>query len=673
MVMNRAQRQRRESPEALDNKFFRLIVESVTDHAVIGIDLEGRILSWNAGAEIIFGYTKEEVVGKLFAIFFTPEDRQSGVPERELETARTRESAGDFLWQMRKDGSRFWASGFVNPLRDEAGNFIGYVKVVHDATEKKLADEALQKSEADFRAIFELAGTGIAQADLQTGRLLRVNQKLCDITGYSEDELLAMTIQELTCPEDREQDFAVYQRMLLGEGEYETERRYVRNDGSAVWGHINVVALRDGRGNPIRATVGVIDITGREKAEGRLKEALAREQESRGDAERANRAKDEFIATVSHELRSPLNAILGWTTALRRAGYEEELHDRGLEIIERSARMQSQLIDDLMDTARAISGKLRLEVRPMDLAEVIEKAVEVVRPAAEAKGLSLGASLDRNVGQITGDPDRLQQVFWNLLSNAVKFTNKGGRVKVRLERVDPYAQISVSDTGPGIQSEFLPYVFDRYQQAGTSGARRASGLGLGLSLTRQLVEMHGGSVAAESEGEGKGATFTVKLPIRAIYTAETEGAPTASAQRISLAGLWAVVVDDEADARELIATVLELRGARVTAFGSAREALDLLTDATGPRPDILISDLSMPGEDGINLIRKLREWERAHGGALPAVALTAFGRAQDRIRALEAGFQTHVSKPAEPAELIIVVSSLIKNGLPPDKNTGSEG
>jgi PAS domain S-box-containing protein len=648
------------------------MVESVTDHAVIGIDLEGRILSWNAGAEKIFCYTKEEVVGNLFAILFTPEDRQSGIPERELENARTRGSAGDFRWQMRKDGSRFWASGFVEPLRDEAGNFIGYVKVVHDATEKKLADEALQKSEADFRAIFEIAGTGIAQADLQTGRLLRVNQKLCDITGFSEEELLAMTIQELTRPEDREQDFAVYQRMLLGEGEYESERRYARKDGSAVLAYINVVALRDEKGNPIRATVTALDITGRKQAEERLKEALAREQEVRGEAEHANRSKDEFIAMVSHELRSPLNAILGWTTALRRAGYEEELHDRGLEIIERSARMQSQLIDDLMDTARAISGKLRLEVRPMDMAAVIEKAVDVVRPAAEAKGVSLGARLDRNVGQITGDPDRLQQVLWNLLSNAVKFTNKGGSVEVRLERVDPYAQITVSDTGLGIKPEFLPYVFNRYQQAGTSGGRRAGGLGLGLSLTRQLVEMHGGIVAAESEGEGKGATFTVKLPVRAVYTAETEGALPASGQR-ALEGAWAVVVDDEADARALITKVLELRGARVTAFGSAREALDLLTDATGPRPDILISDLSMPEEDGISLIRKLREWERAHGGALPAVALTAFGRAQDRIRALEAGFQTHVSKPAELAELIVVVRSLIKNDLPPDKNTGSEG
>jgi len=650
------------------------MVKSVTDHAVIGIDLEGRILSWNAGAEIIFGYVKEDIVEKHFSILFTPEDRQSGVPERELENARTRGSAGDFRWQLRKDGSRFWASGFVNPLRDEAGNLIGCVKVVHDATEKKLAEDALKKSEADFRAIFELAGIGIAQADLQTGRLLRVNQKLCDITGYSSDELLAMTIQELTRPENQEQDFTVYQRMLLGEGEYEVDKRYARKDGSAVWAHINVVALRDDGGNPIRATVSALDITSRRQAQERLKQALAREQEARGDAERANRSKDEFITLVSHELRSPLNAILGWTTALRRARRDEQIIDRALEVIERSARMQSQLIDDLMDTTRAVSGKLKLEVCPMNLAEAIEKAVEVVRPAAEAKGVSLDIRLDRNVGQITGDPDRLQQVAWNLLSNAIKFTNEGGRVEVRLEREDPYVQITVSDTGQGIKSEFLPYVFDRYQQAGTSGGRRAAGLGLGLTLVRQLVEMHGGSVAAESEGEGKGATFTIKLPVRAVYTAETEGAPPASGQKKPLAGVWAVVVEGDADARVLITSLLELSGARVTAFGSAGEALHLLRDDTGTRPDILLSDIAMPGDDGISLIRKLREWERTRGhDALPAVALTAFGRAQDRIRALEAGFQTHVTKPAEPTELVIIVRSLIQKDWRPNKNSGQEG
>jgi PAS domain S-box-containing protein len=543
---NNAQRQRQESPEELDDRFFRLMVESVTDHAAIGIDLEGRILSWNAGAEKIIGYVKEEFVGKHFSILFTPEDRQSDVPERELEMARTRGSARDFRWQVRKDGSRFWASGVLTPLRDEAGNLIGYVKVLPDATEKKLADEQLE-------------------------------------------------------------------------------------------------------------------------------EALVREQDTRIEVESVNRSKDEFIALISHELRSPLNAILGWTSVLRQAGHDEQLYDRGLEVIERSARLQSQLIEDLMDTARAISGKMRLEVRPMNVTEMIEEAEEVVRPAGQAKRIALDNRLDRNAGQITGDPDRLQQAVWNLLSNAVKFTNEGGRVEVRSERVDPYVHISVSDTGRGIKPEFLPYVFDRYTQAYAFGGRRAGGLGLGLTLVRQLVEMHGGRVAAESEGEEKGATFTIKLPIRAVYTAETEGAPPTSGLR-TLAGVWAVVVDDEADARALVASALELRGAKATAFGSALEALDLLTDDTGPRPDILISDLSMPDEDGISLIRKLREWERRlRHDVLPAIALTAFGRAQDRTNALEAGFQAHVIKPVEPTALVVAVRSLILDYSRSAKNTGPEG
>ncbi|MBO0858087.1 MAG: PAS domain-containing sensor histidine kinase [Chloracidobacterium sp.] len=521
---NSARRQRQEFPRAIDDRLFRLMVGSVSDHAVIGIDLEGRIFSWNAGAEKLYGYLREEIIGECFSTLFTHEDQQGGLPEHALRNAGICGSAKHFQWQARNDGSRFWASGFLNPLKDEAGNLIGYIKVCHDFTEKKLAEEALRESEADFRAIFELAGTGKAQADLQTGKLLRVNQKLCVITGYSVNELLAMTIQELTRPEDLEQDFSVYQRMLRGEGEYETERRHVRKDGSVVWVYINVVALHNKMGHPIRATATVIDITDRKQAEERLKEALTRERDSRGEAERANRSKDEFITLISHELRSPLNAILGWTRILRHSPCDERLYDHGHEVIERSARMQSQLVEDLLDTARAISGKLKLEVRPTDVADVIEKAEEVVRPAAEVKGISLNTRLDRGVGHITGDPDRLQQVVWNLLSNAIKFTDEGGRVEVILERIDHYVQITVRDTGQGIKPEFLTYVFDRYQQAGTSGSRRVGGLGLGLSLTRQLVEMHGGSVAAESEGEGKGATFTVKLPVPTGYTSKTEGA-----------------------------------------------------------------------------------------------------------------------------------------------------
>jgi len=321
-----------------------------------------------------------------------------------------------------------------------------------------------------------------------------------------------------------------------------------------------------------------------------------------------------------------------------------------------------------MDTARIVRGKLKLEVQPVNLAPLIEKAMDVVRPAADARGITLDAVLDREADQITGDPDRLQQVVWNLLSNAVKFTTEGGRVEVKLGRVDPYIQISVRDTGCGISPEFMPYLFERYRQADAAAARRKGGLGLGLSLVRQLVEMHGGSVTAESEGEDKGATFIVKLPVRAIYTAETERPPLAGSKTKSLEGVWAAVVDDEANARELITSVLESHGARVTAFASAGEAFEMLTSER--RPDVLVCDLAMPGEDGFSLIHKLREWEKTGDGVLPAIALTAFGRVEDRTRALYAGFQMHIAKPVEPVELVIVVRSLIERGWQSKVKTG---
>jgi CheY-like chemotaxis protein/anti-sigma regulatory factor (Ser/Thr protein kinase) len=386
--------------------------------------------------------------------------------------------------------------------------------------------------------------------------------------------------------------------------------------------------------------------------------------------EDASRSKDEFIALVSHELRSPLNAIVGWTRILRQGRPDEELYQHATEIIERSARMQTQLIEDLMDTARIVSGKMRLEVQPVNLLTVIEKAIDIVRPAAYAKGITLEARLDQAAGQITGDPDRLQQVTWNLLSNAVKFTNEGGRVEITLGRVDPYIQIIVRDTGRGISPEFMPYLFERYHQAHASDSIRRGGLGLGLALVRQLVEMHGGNVAVESEGEGKGATFTVKLPVRAIYTAETERALGPRGQAKSLDSTWVIVVDDEANARELITSVLESSGARVTSFGSAEEALKLLMDDSAPRPDALVCDLAMPSEDGYSLVRKLREWEKTCDRVLPAIALTAFGRVEDRTRALYAGFQMHITKPVEPVELVVVVRSLIERGWQSRAKTG---
>lgn len=394
-------------------------------------------------------------------------------------------------------------------------------------------------------------------------------------------------------------------------------------------------------------------------------------QKARQQAEAANQAKDGFLALVSHELRAPLNAILGWTSALLHKAVADDVRRRALETIERSARTQTQLIEDLLDMARAVSGKLRLEVRPVDLSDVINAALEVVRPAAEAKGIDLQVQLRAKDDIITGDPDRLQQVFWNLLSNAIKFTPNNGTVEIKLERADPHVQITVRDNGKGITPAFLPYVFERFRQADSSNTRRHSGLGLGLALVKQLVELHGGTVQGESAGEGQGATFTVMLPVRAVrmHNAGTTQEMLAlkgikTNKRMLLAGLTILVVDDEPDAREVVTAVLEHYGADVLPVNSAAEALELLRKVKPPeRPDVLVSDIAMPGEDGYALIRQVRALPATQGGNIPAVALTAFGRSGDRVRALTAGFQMHVPKPVEAAELALVIANLARRNL----------
>jgi PAS domain S-box-containing protein len=380
-------------------------------------------------------------------------------------------------------------------------------------------------------------------------------------------------------------------------------------------------------------------------------------QEARQAAEAANRAKDEFLATLSHELRTPLSPILGWVRLLRSGDLDEAASARGLEVIERNVRAQTQLIEDLLDVSRIITGKLRLEVRPMDLVAVVEAGIDAVRPAAEAKGIRIEARLDPMASAMVGDPDRLQQVVWNLVSNAVKFTPKDGRVEVELTRVDTHARIRVRDSGKGIQPTFLPHVFDRLRQADSTSTRAHGGLGIGLAIVRHLVELHGGTVGAESEGEGKGATFTVELPISATPGTQ-RSAPDAAAEQeglVRLDGVRVMVVDDEADTRDLLSFSLRNYGAEVTALGSANEALAAIQQ---DKPDVLVSDIGLPGDDGYVLIRKVRALDEERGGRVPAAALTAYAKDEDRHRAIAAGFQAHVTKPVELAELASVVASL---------------
>jgi PAS domain S-box-containing protein len=427
------------------------------------------------------------------------------------------------------------------------------------------------------------------------------------------------------------------------------------------WFAVSAYPLQNG------LSVFLHDITARRQLEAERAQLLEREQKARHEAETANRTKDEFLATLSHELRTPLNAILGWSRMIGDGQLSEDEKQRGLEVIQRNAQLQAQLIEDLLDVSRIITGKLTLQVRPTEIAPIIEAAVESVLPAAQAKGIRVQRVLDSGLGLVSGDPSRLQQVIWNLISNAIKFTPKGGRVQIRLERIDSHVEIVVSDSGMGIKPEVLPYVFERFRQADSSSTRNYGGLGLGLAIVRHIVEMHGGSVEAHSAGEGQGATFTVKLPLMATRGADvrnherrqqptprTEGGIECPAE---LEGLHVLVVDDEEDARRLICTVLELCQAQVTTASNAADALALLQQNP---PDVLVSDLGMPNEDGYSLIHKVRSLPKERGGEVPAVALTAYARTEDRLQVLRAGFQVHLPKPIEPAELVAVVASLAR-------------
>ena len=405
----------------------------------------------------------------------------------------------------------------------------------------------------------------------------------------------------------------------------------------------------------------------RKRGEQERAQLLASEQRARREAESANRTKDEFLGTLSHELRTPLTAILGWARMLSAGQLDEINQQRALETIERNARAQSQLIEDILDVSRVISGKMRLEVRPLDLATVIEAAVDTALPAADAKGIRLQRVLDSGASMVSGDSTRLQQVVWNLLSNAIKFTPRGGRVQVRLERINSHVEIVVSDTGQGMTSNILPYIFERFRQADSTSTRAHGGLGLGLAIVRHLVELHGGTVEAESEGAGQGSTFTVRLPLIAMRSIDLSSMrneervhPTASGGvpfdcPPVLKDLHVLVVDDEEDTRLFVTAVLEQCGARVTATASAAEALVSLQDL---RPDVLVSDLGMPEEDGYSLIRKVRALSADEGGRTPAAALTAYARVEDRLKVLRSGFQIHLPKPIEPAELVTVVANL---------------
>ncbi len=658
----------KEQPLRRSEERFRLLVESVRDYAIFMLDPEGRVLTWNAGAERIKGYRADEIIGQHFSKFYPPE--AGDFPAYELRVAAAEGRFEDEGWRVRKDGSRFWANVVITALYARDQRLVGFGKVTRDLTSRREHEERLRHSEERFRLLVEgVSEYAIFMLDVN-GLVATWNAGAQRIKGYEAEEIIGQHFGRFYPPEALESGWPEHElRVAAAEGRFTDEGWRVRKDGSRFWAQVTLTALRDPAGRLRGFAKLTRDLTERKRTEalevsGAQRDALLEsERNARMMAQRAARMKDEFLATLSHELRTPLNAILGWTQLLRARGVPDATEfARGMEVIERNCRAQVRLIDDLLDLSRIMSGRFRLDVQQVALLDIVRGALDSIEPTARAKGVRLESVLDPNSVIVSGDPARLQQVFWNLLSNAVKFTPKGGRIQVLLQRVNSHIEFSVSDSGIGIPAAFLPHVFERFSQKDSSTQREYGGLGLGLAISKQLVDLHGGQIQAKSMGEGQGATFVVTLPLVMLGREQRGPRVHPAAGEISdavplprLDGLRVLVVDDEADALELIRRVLEGQGALVSVVRSANEALQLLESQT---PDILISDIGMPGMDGYQFMRRLRAAEPKERRT-PALALTAFARPDDRKHAILAGYQAHLAKPFDMAELAIVVAGLV--------------
>lgn len=624
------------------------------------VDAQQRYRFNNKGYEDWFGYSASEIYGKHIQEVLGKSSYQAILPY--IETVFSGQQVTFENQISRKDGTSRIVSTTYVPQFNLKGQVEGFVALVTDITEQKLAEQALKASEERLRMLTEKARVIPWEADATTDKFTYVGPQSVEFLGYPlqewySDGFWAKHIH----PEDLSWAIKYCYEMSLSQDNYEFEYRMIAADGKVVWLYDIVNVVRS-EGKPHLLHGFMIDISDRKQVEQEREQLLASEQAARTEAETANRMKDEFLATLSHELRTPLNAMLGWTQLLRSRRFDEITTARALETIDRNTRSLAQLIEDILDVSRIIQGTLRLNTQPVELIPVVESAIDTVRPAADAKEIRIDSIFDPNVGVVMGDANRLQQVVWNLLSNAVKFTPKQGIVTVQLKRIDSHIQIRVSDTGGGIAPEFLPYVFERFRQANSSTTRSHGGLGLGLAIVRHLVELHGGTVRAESPGIGQGATFIVNLPMKAVAVNTSPVTPLSSSSSSenlnnlpTLDGLRVLVVDDEPDARQLLKTILGQYGAQVITAASVVEALMTIPQC---RPDILVSDIGMPQEDGYALIRQLRALSPEAGGQIPAVALTAYARAEDRTQALLAGFQLHIPKPVNPTELAVVVANL---------------
>ena len=688
------ERKRADDAVRVGNEWFATTLRSIGD-AVIATDERGLITFMNPVAEELTGWTQDDARGEVLKSVFhiVNEQTRTEVESPVMKVLREGVVVGlaTHTILIRKGGGELAIDDSGAPIRNAKGELVGVVLVFRDVTEKRREEErsrfiaeashVLASSldfattltsvarlaiphVADWCAVYVDDGNGscqplaVAHVDPTKESLARELDR-----RYPPDPAATHGVSSVMRTGNPEVMYEDVDALLAATARDPDELRMLRELGVA---SRLIVPLR-ARGR----TLGAITFVAATQNRGYGPEDLALAEQLASaaglavdnarlyhEAQEANRLKDEFLATVSHELRTPLNAMLGWARLLRAGNMAPGMHDRALVTIERNAQAQAQLVDDLLDVSRIITCKLRLDVRSIDLGGVIESAVDAVRPAADAKSIRLDVDVDRMLGPFTGDGGRVEQVVWNLLSNAVKFTPEHGRVGVGLRMVDSHIELRVSDSGLGIRPDFLPHVFDRFRQADSRGTKSHTGLGLGLAIVRHLVELHGGTVRAESPGEGSGATFTVDLPLAPVHRDDAPspvGSGMKSVQVPMLDGVRILVVDDEADGRELLAIVLEQLGAEVRAVGTADAAMAVFREW---RPAVLISDIGMPGEDGYSLIQRVRALPPEEGGNVAAAALTAYARAEDRTRALLAGFQQHLPKPVEPKELAAVVANL---------------
>lgn len=708
----------------MERAWLAAIIESAED-AIVSKTLDSIITSWNEGAQRVFGYSSEEIVGKSVTILIPP-DRQNE-ETLILEKIRKGERIEHYeTTRLRKDGTPIEVSLSVSPIKAPDGKIVGASKIARDISVRKQIEKKLQEQTEVVETINRIGQLLLAELD-QHKLVQAVTDAAIDLTEaqfgsffyntLNQDGALVMLYTTAGIPHEIFENFPfsepaeMFGRTFQGEGtiriaDVKKDPQYGKNSpyysipsaqlpiasylavpiitrsgetiGGLYLGHSETDRFTKRHeqiieGLAAQAAIAMDNARLYERAKLSIKEReklLASEKEARQMAESASRTKDEFLGLLSHELRTPLNAILGWARMLSGNQLDKENFARAVESIDRNAKLQSRLIDDMLDVSRIISGKLRLDAQPVDLTTVINAAVDTLRPAAEAKNIRLYIILDYSAGSVLGDATRLQQVVWNILSNAIKFTPRGGSINVSLERINSHLEITICDTGIGIEEEFLPFVFDRFRQADSSSSKKYGGLGLGLSIVRQLVELHGGTVEANNRKDVSGAIFTLKLPVMAVrrqteqWLSENEQDPQTTNIAMpfgcppSLDGIKVLAVDDEPDSRLLLTAILEQCGAQVRTGENAAQGFALFEEY---QPDILVSDIGMPEEDGYELIRRIREKEKGTGKRLPAVALTAFARTEDRLRALSAGYNMHVPKPVEPAELLVVIANLTKN------------